>query len=185
MKQGLAWLLLNYIYLYTHPGVVDRSQESGASCLRFRESQRGLSSAVLVRQLVAWAGPDFPSSLWWKWDSVNRQTVLGSPTILWACRGRSGSWARRRSQDRSVSPTMTQPWEGFPASPCQQGIHGDLGIWSSQSLSCNLERQPPAPSPNPWRLYHIIPDSTPGCSWLKIEVSIPWAQVFWSLSPWS
>lgn len=73
----------------------------------------------------------------------------------------------------------------LPASPCQQGIHGDLGIWSSQSLSCNLERQPPAPGPNPWRLYCIIPDSTPGCNWLKIEVNIPRAQVFWSLSPLS
>lgn len=31
----------------------------------------------------------------------------------------------------------------------------------------------PAPGPNPWRLYHIISGSTPGCSWLKIEVSIP------------
>ena len=28
---------------------------------------------------------------------------------------------------------MTQPWEGFPARPCQQGIHGDLGIWAADT----------------------------------------------------
>lgn len=32
-----------------------------------------------------------------------------------------------------------------PASPGHQGISGDLGVWSSQSVSCRLETQPPPP----------------------------------------
>lgn len=52
--------------------------------------------------------------------------------------GRGGSRTRRCSQGR-LSPPVTQPREGFPASPGCQGMHGDLGIWSSQSLSCRLE----------------------------------------------